>query len=101
MSSEGLGLLLGFLKERFPGGSARISARDLYQEWVSWCGCHGMKPGTKTLFGRRVKGIGFGSPSTLSFKGVQAFRDGRGVAYRITPMRDVESWRLLEARQGG
>lgn len=97
--SESQGFLIGFLKERFPGGAARISASDLYQEWVSWCLRHGLQPGTKVLFGREVKKVAQGRPLTLTFKGVMSFRDGRGIAYRITPMREVDSWSLLQARQ--
>jgi Poxvirus D5 protein-like len=91
--------LVLFLRERFPRGSARVSASELYQEWISWCLRHGMQPGTKTLFGREIKKVAWGKPFTLSFQGVSSYRDGRGVAYRITPMQELDSWALLQARQ--
>lgn len=97
--TETPGMLVGFLRERFPAGCAQIQASELYREWVSWCCRHGMKPGTKTLFGREIKKVAQGKPLTLTFKGVWSYRDARGVSYRITPMQDLDSWALLQARQ--
>jgi putative DNA primase/helicase len=75
-----------FLLETYPDGIDRITARDLFKAWKSWCSDEGHETGSNTRFGGLVKKVLVGDG--LDVHGVHSRRSGAGKVYTISTMRD-------------
>ena len=75
-----------FLLETYADGIDRITARDLFSAWCSWCSSERYETGSNTRFGSLVRKVLIGEG--LDAQGVQARRANAGNVYTISPMRN-------------
>lgn len=78
--------VIRFLIEEFPDGIARITARDLFDQWCRWCARERHETGSNTRFGGLVKKVQVGGG--LDVVGVSGRRLKGSKVYSISPMAD-------------